>query len=183
MRNATGYKEWITAKYFVAIGAKHSCSIKGEINNKIALKKGSFKYDILNIIIVLAIGSLLYQIWGFYVCMIYIVYLYMTWDWWYRYDMIYIYDKYIYIILYIYISYYIYIYIYKKCQLQICAFKYAWIKKTQKIYKKDKCFSSFQKLCQCIIKLQTKIQITQQHNESKLKNTYRIKEIIVKGKT
>ena len=89
----------------------------------------------------------------------------------------------------IYISYYIsiyhitYIYIYKKCQLQICAFKYAWIKKTQKIYKKDKCFSSFQKLCQCIIKLQTKIQITQQHNESKLKNTYRIKEIIVKGKT
>ena len=46
-----------------------------------------------------------------------------------------------------------------------------------------KYFSFFQKLCQCIIKLQTKIQITQQHNKSKLKNTYRIKEIIVKGKT
>ena len=29
----------------------------------------------------------------------------------------------------------------------------------------------------------TKIQITQQHDKSKLKNTYRIKEIIVKGKT
>ena len=55
-------------------------------------------------------------------------------------------------------------------------------KKTQ-IYKKYKYFSSFQKLCQCIIKLRTKIQITQQHNKSKLKNTYRIKEIIVKGKT
>ena len=30
--------------------------------------------------------------------------------------------------------------------------------------------------------MQTKIQITQQHNKSKLKNTYKIKEIIVKGK-
>ena len=39
-----------------------------------------------------------------------------------------------------------------------------------------------QKLCQCIIKLQTKIQVNQQHNKSKLKNTYRIKEIIVKGR-
>ena len=33
-----------------------------------------------------------------------------------------------------------------------------------------------------IIKLQTKIQITHQHNKSKLNNTYRIKEINVKGK-
>ena len=56
-------------------------------------------------------------------------------------------------------------------------------KKTHKIYKKYKYFSSFQKLGQCVIKLQTKIQITQQHNKSKLKNTSRIKEIIVKGKT
>ena len=37
-------------------------------------------------------------------------------------------------------------------------------------------------LPQCVIKMQTKIQITQQHNKSKLKNTYKIKEIIVKGK-
>ena len=43
--------------------------------------------------------------------------------------------------------------------------------KKNKIYKKYKYLSSFQKLCQCIIKLQTKIQITQQHNKSKLKNT------------
>ena len=55
-------------------------------------------------------------------------------------------------------------------------------KKTQKIYSNYKYFSSFQKLCQCIIKLQTKIQITQQHNKSRLKNTYRIKGTIVKGK-
>ena len=55
--------------------------------------------------------------------------------------------------------------------------------KKNKIYKKYKYLSSFQKLCQCIIKLQTKIQITQQHNKSKLKNTYRIKQIIIKGKT
>ena len=41
---------------------------------------------------------------------------------------------------------------------------------------------SFQKIYQCEIKLQTKIQITQQHNLSKLKNTYRKKEINVKGK-
>ena len=56
------------------------------------------------------------------------------------------------------------------------------IKKNTQNHKKYKYFSSFQKLCQCIIKLKTKIQITQQHNKSKLKNTYRIKEIIVKGK-
>ena len=55
-------------------------------------------------------------------------------------------------------------------------------KKNTKIYSNYKYFSSFQKLCQCIIKLQTKIQITQQHNKSKLKNTDRIKEIISKGK-
>ena len=42
--------------------------------------------------------------------------------------------------------------------------------------------SSFQKLCQCVIKLQTKIEITQQHKKSKLKNTYRTKEKNVKGK-
>ena len=56
-------------------------------------------------------------------------------------------------------------------------------KKTHKIYSNYKYFSSFQKLCQCIIKLQTKMKITQQHNKSKLKNTNRTKEIIVKGKT
>ena len=44
-----------------------------------------------------------------------------------------------------------------------------------------KYFSSFQKLCQCIIKLQTEIQINQQHNKFKLKNTYRIKEINCQG--
>ena len=56
-------------------------------------------------------------------------------------------------------------------------------KKTQKIHKKYKYLSSFQKLCHCIKKSQTKIQMTQQHNKSKLKNTSGIKEIIVKGKT
>ena len=40
----------------------------------------------------------------------------------------------------------------------------------------------FQKICQCVIKLQTKIQITQQHNKSKLKNTFRLREIIAKRK-
>ena len=44
-----------------------------------------------------------------------------------------------------------------------------------KITKNNKCFSSFQELNQCEIRLQTKIQITQQHKESKLKNTYKIK--------
>ena len=42
--------------------------------------------------------------------------------------------------------------------------------------------ASFQKLRQYVIKLQTKIQITQQRNKSKIKNTYKLKEIIVKGK-
>ena len=55
-------------------------------------------------------------------------------------------------------------------------------KYVQKIYYNYNYFSSFQKLCQCIINLQTEIQITQQHDESKLKNTNRIKEIIVKRK-
>ena len=52
----------------------------------------------------------------------------------------------------------------------MCDLKYM-DKKTHVIYLKHKDFSSFQKLYQCEIKLQTKIQITQQHNESKLKNT------------
>ena len=51
-----------------------------------------------------------------------------------------------------------------------------WNKK-KKVYSNYKYFSSFQKLCQCIIKLQRKVQITQQHNKSELKNTYRIKEL------
>ena len=46
----------------------------------------------------------------------------------------------------------------------------------------NKYFSAFQKLYQCKIKLQTKIQITQRHNESIFKNIYRKKEINVKGK-
>ena len=54
--------------------------------------------------------------------------------------------------------------------------------KKHKIYEKYRYSSSFQKLCQCIIRLQTKIQIPQEHNKSKLKNTYRIKDIIVKSK-
>ena len=54
--------------------------------------------------------------------------------------------------------------------LNVCV-KYIWIKKTHKIYSNYKYLSSFQKFCQCIKKLQTKIQITQQHNKSKLKNT------------
>ena len=67
--NATEHKERIPANYFIAIGAKDSYSINGEIKNKIALKRGSFKYDIIDAIIVLGIGSLLYQTWGFYICM------------------------------------------------------------------------------------------------------------------
>ena len=59
----------------------------------------------------------------------------------------------------------------------MCDLKYTDKKNTHHKY-----FSSFQKLYQCEIRLQTKIEITQQHNESKLKNTYRIKEIIIKGK-
>ena len=53
--------------------------------------------------------------------------------------------------------------------LNVCVQIY--MNKKNKIYWNYKYFSSFQKLCQCIIKLQTKIQITQQHNKSKLKNT------------
>ena len=50
-------------------------------------------------------------------------------------------------------------------------------KKTHIIYLKSQIlyFSSFQKFYQCEIILQTKIQITQEHNESKLKNIYRTK--------
>ena len=55
-------------------------------------------------------------------------------------------------------------------------------KKTQNLLKPQIIFSPFQKLCQCVIKLRTEIKITQQHNKSKLKNTYRIKEIIVADK-
>ena len=55
-------------------------------------------------------------------------------------------------------------------------------KKTHVIDLNHKYFSSFQKLYQCEIKLQTKIQITQQHNESKLKDIYRTKEVIIKDK-
>ena len=55
-------------------------------------------------------------------------------------------------------------------------------KKTQNLLKPQIIFSTFQKLCQCVIKLRTEIKITQQHNKSKLKNTYRIKEIIVADK-
>ena len=51
----------------------------------------------------------------------------------------------------------------------MCDLKYK-DKKTHIIYLKPPTFPSFQKLCQCQIKLQTKIQITQ-HNKSKLKNT------------
>ena len=49
-------------------------------------------------------------------------------------------------------------------------------------YLKPHIFIFFQKLYQCEIKLQTKIQIPRQHNKSKLKNTYRIKETTVKDR-
>ena len=39
----------------------------------------------------------------------------------------------------------------------------------QKYVVLPKYFSSFQKLCHCVIKLQMKMQIAQQHNKSKLK--------------
>ena len=84
----------------------------------------------------------------------------------YIYIYVYIY-MYIYIHIYVYIIYYIYIlytiYIYIYIYIYIC------------IVKNHKYFSSFQKLYQSEIKLQTKIQITQQHNKSKLNNTYRIR--------
>ena len=56
-------------------------------------------------------------------------------------------------------------------------------KHTQNLFKgtNHKYFSSYQRLYQCEIQLQPKIQITQQHDKSKLKNTYRIKEKTVKG--
>ena len=38
------------------------------------------------------------------------------------------------------------------------------------------------KLYQSEIKLQTKVQITQQHQKFELKNSYKIKEIIANGK-
>ena len=47
-------------------------SINGEINSKIALKRGSFKYDVLEAIIASRIYSLLYQTWGFYISYIYL---------------------------------------------------------------------------------------------------------------
>ena len=53
--------------------------------------------------------------------------------------------------------------------LNVCVEIY--MNKKNKIYSNYKYFSSFQKLFQCIMKLQTKTQITQQHNKSKLKNT------------
>ena len=55
-------------------------------------------------------------------------------------------------------------------------------KNTHNLLKLQIISSSFQKLYQCEIRLQTKIQITQQYNESEFKNTYRIKEMITKGK-
>ena len=58
---------------------------------------------------------------------------------------------------------------------EICHIYIYMDKKAHIIFSNGKYFSSFQKLCQCVIKLQTKIQITQQHNKSELKNTQRIK--------
>ena len=89
-------KNELLQNFLLAIGAKDCHSINGEINNKIALKRGSFKYDILDALVVLSIGSLLYQIEAsmyvsyVYLCInkiyiidimyeIYDVYLYMTW--------------------------------------------------------------------------------------------------------
>ena len=78
--------------------------------------------------------------------------------------------------IYIYISanlYIIYIYTHIRNANFKCVHSsiYEIKNKTHKVYSNYKYFSSFQKLCQCIIKLQTKIQITQQHNKSKFKNT------------
>ena len=47
-------------------------SINGEINNKNAVKKDSFKYDILDAVMALAKDSLLYETFGFYVSYIYL---------------------------------------------------------------------------------------------------------------
>ena len=80
-----------------------------------------------------------------------------------KYAIIYIYITYIYIYICIYV-YIIYIYIFK----QISTFNVLKHKKHM-IYLKAQILSSFQKLYQCEIKLQTKMQITQQHNKSKLK--------------
>ena len=43
-------------------------------------------------------------------------------------------------------------------------------------------FLFFSEALSMYYKLQMKIQINQQHDKSKLKNTYKIKETIVKGK-
>ena len=55
-----------------AIGAKDSYSINGDINNKIALKRASFKYDIHDTVIALGTGSLTLSKVMFILCIIYI---------------------------------------------------------------------------------------------------------------
>ena len=65
----------------------------------------------------------------------------------------------IYICIYIYI--YIYIYIHKKCQFKCVRSNIHESKIHTEFIQITNIFPSFQKLCQCIIKLQTKIQITQ----------------------
>ena len=61
-------------------------------------------------------------------------------------------------------------------KLKLCTYVENWVwtvrcggDTVQKYVVLPKYFSSFQKLCQCVIKLQMKMQITQQHNKSKLK--------------
>ena len=77
--------------------AKDRYSINGEVNNKIVIKRGSFKYDIHDTIITLGTDSLtssdmsflciiyiylcIYQIYITYMIYeIYDIYLYMIWD-------------------------------------------------------------------------------------------------------
>ena len=55
------------------------------------------------------------------------------------------------------------------------------MRKTQNLLK-SQIFLLFSEALSMSTQIQTTIQITQQHNKSKLKKTYRIKEIIVKGK-
>ena len=88
----------------------------------------------------------------------------------------------IYLSIYLSIYLHIYIYLYISISLHIYIFKIYGEKNIIYLKSQISLKSSFQKPYQCEIKLQTKTQITQQHNKSKLKNTYSIKEMTIKGK-
>ena len=64
----------------------------------------------------------------------------------------------------------------------MCDLKYMDYENTHNLFKITNISLLFRSFINVKTNFKQKIQITQQHNKSKLKNTYRIKEIIVKGK-